>query len=162
MIPDTAILYSERQHFSRWWFLLGIEPIVIALGLAAGGIIPWVAVLGVLLFSMVAPSVLVLSQLETVISRDDIRLRFRPWRWRWKVIPREMIVKAYVRQYDPLGEYGGWGIKYGGKKEGWCYNARGKFGLQLELDDGKRLMIGTMKPEELTAAAEVFMKPTEL
>lgn len=149
MISVPNALFTERQHFSRWWFLLGIEPIVIVLGLAVGGIVPWIAVLGVLGFALVAPSLLVLSLLETVITSDEIRIRFRPFKWKWKVIPIADIEKAFVRQYDPLGEYGGWGIKYGGKKEGWCYNARGKWGLQLHFKGGKPLLIGTMKPDEL-------------
>jgi hypothetical protein len=54
-----------------------------------------------------------------------------------------------VRTYSPLGEYGGWGIKYGLGGAGKVYNVRGNQGLQLVFKDGSRLLIGTQKPLEL-------------
>ncbi|MES2389410.1 MAG: hypothetical protein V4543_15515, partial [Bacteroidota bacterium] len=59
--------------------------------------------------------------------------------------------KAYIRTYSPMGEYGGWGIRYGINK-GWLYNVSGNMGLQLELLDGKKVLIGTRKPDEIIAA----------
>ncbi len=39
------------------------------------------------------------------------------------------------------------GIRYGPK--GTAYNVSGKIGLQLELKNGKKILIGTRKPEEI-------------
>lgn len=160
MTPETAILFSERQHFSRWWFLLGAEPLVIVGGLVLAGIVPWLTLLWIAVLTFIAPSMMVLSLLETVVTTDAIRLRFRPMKWRWKVIPFADISKAYIRTYDPLGDFGGWGIKYAGKKEGWCYNAKGKLGLQLEFRNGKRLLIGTQDAVRLKEALRPFLPIT--
>ncbi|MBX2959059.1 MAG: hypothetical protein KF732_03800 [Flavobacteriales bacterium] len=56
----------------------------------------------------------------------------------------------YVRQYSPLTEYGGWGIRLGLFGKGTAYNVSGNKGLQLEFTNNKKLLIGTNKPNELT------------
>jgi hypothetical protein len=48
-----------------------------------------------------------------------------------------------------LGEYGGWGIKYGLVGAGKAYSVSGMQGLQLYLKDGSRLLIGTQKSQEI-------------
>jgi hypothetical protein len=57
--------------------------------------------------------------------------------------------KIYVREYSPLGEYGGWGIRYTISGAGKAYNISGKIGLQLEFTTGKKVLIGTHKGEEI-------------
>ncbi|TBV28449.1 hypothetical protein DMZ43_00440 [Meridianimaribacter sp. CL38] len=59
------------------------------------------------------------------------------------------INNAYVRTYEPISEYGGWGIKGGwNKSKGKAINVSGTIGIQLELADGKKLLIGTKKQIE--------------
>ena len=53
-----------------------------------------------------------------------------------------------MRQYRPILDYGGWGIRWGPGK-GWAYNVSGNRGVQLELLDGKQLLIGSQNPEKL-------------
>ena len=60
-----------------------------------------------------------------------------------------MIAKAYVRTYSPLGEYGGWGLRYSLSGNGMAYNVSGNKGLQLELSNGKKVLFSTNKLEEL-------------
>jgi hypothetical protein len=55
-----------------------------------------------------------------------------------------------VRAYDPLGEYGGWGLK--GSSGNRALNIAGDQGLQLELQNGQRLLLGTQRPAEVTQA----------
>jgi hypothetical protein len=59
-------------------------------------------------------------------------------------------LKCYVRKYKPLAEFGGWGLRFG--VSGKAYNISGNKGLQLELTNNKKLLIGTQKPEELSEA----------
>jgi TATA-box binding protein (TBP) (component of TFIID and TFIIIB) len=49
-----------------------------------------------------------------------------------------------------LLEYGGWGIKYG--RKGKAYNVSGNRGVQLVFKDGKQLLIGSQRAEELAEA----------
>ena len=69
------------------------------------------------------------------------------------------IDKAYVRQYDALGEYGGWGLKGGKlwkKEKGKAINVSGDIGIQLELKDGKKLLIGTQMKTEVESVLKTY------
>jgi hypothetical protein len=59
----------------------------------------------------------------------------------------EQVKRAYIRQYNPIKEYGGWGLKWSSTNA--AYNIMGNVGLQLVLQNGKKILIGTQKPEEL-------------
>lgn len=59
------------------------------------------------------------------------------------------VEKAYVRQYSPIKEYGGWGMREGNHDSDRAYNVAGNMGLQLLYDKGNRILIGTQKPEEI-------------
>jgi hypothetical protein len=55
----------------------------------------------------------------------------------------EEIEKISVREYSPLFEYGGWGIRRG--KSGRAYNVKGNIGLQLVLKNGKKILLELKK-----------------
>lgn len=63
----------------------------------------------------------------------------------------------HVRQYRPILDYGGWGIRWAPGK-GWAYTVRGNLGVQLELSDGKRLLVGSQSPEGLVLMISKTMK----
>lgn len=67
--------------------------------------------------------------------------------------------KAYVRKYDPIGDYGGWGLKGGAlwnSKKGKAINVSGDIGIQLELKNSKKLLIGTQKEAEARRVLETY------
>ncbi len=70
-------------------------------------------------------------------------------RTRYRIRTRH-ILRAYVRQYDPLREFGGWGIR--GKAENRAFTFRGKEGVQLELRSGKKVLVGSHQAQGLAAA----------
>ena len=91
-------------------------------------------------------------RLETIIKKDGIYVRFFPFHLKFRRYYWDSITRAYVRQYSPLMEYGGWGLRFGIFGRGTAFNVSGNKGLQLEFPDHKRLLIGTNKPHELTEA----------
>lgn len=71
----------------------------------------------------------------------------------------EQIDSAYVRSYNPIGEYGGWGIRGGklwSKSKGKAINVSGDIGIQLELKNGDKLLIGTQKKEEARSVLATY------
>ena len=68
--------------------------------------------------------------------------------------------------YNPISEYGGWGIKGGfSKQTGKAYTTKGTTGLQLTLKNGKKILIGTQKKEEIKRVLETYKRkytPNEL
>ena len=106
---------------------------------------------GTLVLLMFAPIILfgfVLSlTLHTRIDRHSIVYRFAPIHRKERLIKWEAVKKIYVRKYKPIAEYGGWGFRLG--RSGRAFNTSGNMGLQLVLNDGKKILIGTQEPEEL-------------
>jgi hypothetical protein len=89
-------------------------------------------------------------RLDTIIKKDGIYVRFFPFHLKFKYYPWNKISKFYVRQYSPISEYGGWGLRFGLFGKGTAFNVSGNKGLQIEFTNNNRLLIGTNKPEELS------------
>lgn len=70
-----------------------------------------------------------------------------PLHFKWQHIDWTEVSSVYVREYDPLTEYGGWGLK--GFAANRAYNVAGSNGLQLVLRNGKRVLVGTQCPNEI-------------
>ncbi|MGB3799972.1 MAG: hypothetical protein WA952_09155 [Lewinella sp.] len=150
------IVYEEEQKFSAWWMsILNVVVIVATLYTIyrlwdqevewLHFLAPAVAVVVVICLAMVT--------LRTRILSDRIEVGFRPFSN--KVIRRNDIASAYLRQYNSMGEYGGWGYRVG--RKGKAYNTMGDQGLQLELTDGSRLLIGTQRPRELEQVLDSWL-----
>jgi hypothetical protein len=91
-------------------------------------------------------------RLETEIRRDGIHYRFPPFIRKIRTYRWEDIKQCYVRKYNPIWEYGGWGYRVAGKKSGVACNVSGNMGIQIELKNGKKILLGTRKPEEVKEA----------
>jgi hypothetical protein len=95
-------------------------------------------------------------RLDKVIKKDGIYVRFFPFHLRFKHYSWDKLTKSFVRQYSPIAEYGGWGLRFGLFGKGTAYNISGNKGLQLQFIDNKKLLIGTNKPDELTETLKII------
>lgn len=90
-------------------------------------------------------------ELTVEVHEKHLSIRFSPFSRR--IIDLKDIVSFEARTYRPILEYGGWGIRYSWK--GMAYNVSGNRGVQLELSSGKRVLIGSQRPEELVQTMEM-------
>ncbi len=88
--------------------------------------------------------------LRVVVDAQAVRVRFRPFHRKERVFPLAEIAQAEAITYRPIAEYGGWGIRRG--RAGWAYNVSGNRGVRLTFHDGKRLLIGSARADELARA----------
>lgn len=96
-------------------------------------------------------------KLITRIDEKGIHYRFFPFHRKQKSILWSEIQTAYVRQYDAISEYGGWGLKGGfRRKKGKAINTKGDIGIQLELTNSKKLLIGTQKESDAKKVLEHY------
>lgn len=98
-------------------------------------------------------------KLRTRIDEKGISFKFTPFHFKSILIHWKEVDKAYLRKYNAISEYGGWGIKGGipwVKGNGRAYNVKGNIGLQLELRNGKRILIGTQKKNEVEAVLKRY------
>jgi hypothetical protein len=86
-------------------------------------------------------------KLEYKITNEKIEYRYFPFHRKWRSIDRSEVANISFVKYSALKEYGGWGIKYG--RKGIAYNVSGNYGIFVELNSGKTLMLGTVKYKEL-------------
>lgn len=153
---------KEVQRFNQWWiWVLGLLPLVMVVAefaaifankkqLETGDIMAMALVLIITVLSFVW---IKMMRLETTVNYEGISVNFKGLifakrKYNWHEIESLEVVK-----YDPLVEYGGWGVKYGFKK-GWCYNVSGDTGIKLKLKIGKLFMIGTQIPDQFKSYIE--------
>ncbi|MDQ3018100.1 MAG: hypothetical protein M3R25_15420 [Bacteroidota bacterium] len=139
--------FEEVQPFSQtWlWILMGVETVALILPLIITGQ-PWYTFLMMAIIMVITLSLLGSLKLQTGINNEGIHYRMTPFHRKDQFIPWSAIDSVQVRQYSPIGEYGGWGIRFG--LNGRAYNVKGNMGIQLVKKDGKRILIGTQRPEE--------------
>ncbi len=157
---ESEVLFSEKQRFNQWWvwvLMIGINGFILT-GIyfklqndaaIASEEVDNTSLVIVACVSILFTFIFFLFRLDTQIKADGIYVRFWPLRFKYRHYSWENLGKIYVREYSPLGEYGGWGIRYTFSGAGKAYNISGKIGLQLEFTDGKKLLIGTQKGEEI-------------
>lgn len=162
-MATEIILFSERQYFRQWWlWVLLLTPAgLILYGLYAQLVkgIPFgnnptsdEMLMALAAFMLLMLVVFYFMGLQVEITRAGIRYRFFPF-FGSRFIAWEEIAEAEVRQYKPIIEYGGWGLRYG--SAGTAYNVSGNMGLQLVLHKkNKRILLGTQEPEELRLALQ--------
>lgn len=158
---NNEILFTETQKFKQWWLwiiLIGIDVFIlygvikqVINGQQFGNkpasntellIISGITLLITILFLII--------RLDTQIKKDGVYIKFFPLHLKFRQFTWAQLSKCYVRKYSPLGEFGGWGLRFG--FGGKAYNISGNEGLQLEFTDNKKLLVGTQKPKELTEA----------
>ncbi|MCY7420873.1 MAG: hypothetical protein LH478_03915 [Chitinophagaceae bacterium] len=160
---ENSILFSEKQRFTHWWLvlILGLVNFLILSILIVeltskpiGGakpisaqVVVFVSLLLIAIFSSIF-----LIQLQTTIKTDGIYVRFFPFQNNYRHIQWNELSKSYVRTYNPINEYGGWGYRLSIFDKGKAYNVAGNKGLQLEFNYVKKLLIGTQKPEAIQSA----------
>ena len=159
-------VFKEEQRFTQTWLILLmsvslIVPITLILqdyNKANSSISTNELILSIL--AIIGSALLIfLFKLKTRIDEKGIYYQFFPFHLKLKLVKWTEINKAYVRTYDPIGEYGGWGFKGGSfwnKEKGKCINVFGDIGIQLELKDGKKLLIGTQQKESVIQVLKTY------
>ena len=133
-----------------FWYLV-VAHFVFGAAVEASGelvVVVWVLA-GVLL-----PALLVAARLVTEVAPRGLRLRFPPFVTR--EVPFAEIRRVQPPTYRPLREYGGWGIRWGrgGKR---AYNVSGREGVEVELTDGRTVIVGSQRPDELAEAIRAYL-----
>ncbi len=147
--------FEEVQPFSQtWlWILMGLETVAILLPLIITSQ-PWYLYLMTAVIMVLTLSLLGSLKLQTRIDEEGIHYRMTPFHWKDQLIPWSDIDSVEVRQYSPIKEYGGWGIRFG--RNGRAYNVTGNMGIQVVKKNGKRILIGTQQAEEAKQRLDQF------
>lgn len=141
------MVFTESQRFRQpWvWALMLFCLFVVAYSRQLAGVIVVVTVS--ILFWVLT--------LETLINKDGISFRWLPFQRRYRLIKWGEIDRIIVRQYAPIAEFGGWGMKYSFKAT--AHTVSGHYGVQIWKNGRKRsLLIGTQQPDEIRVRLAQF------
>ncbi len=160
----TTAAYREEQRFTQSWLLLLIAATTALLLWAMysqfvldkpWGSNPapdWVLLIIGLVVGVGLPIWFTLLKLVVEVRSDGLWYKFGGLHRRWHHYRWDQIEHFYAREYKPIREYGGWGIRCGFSDK--AYNVKGKQGLQLVLVGGEKVLFGSQNPERLVSAIE--------
>ncbi|NOR90555.1 MAG: hypothetical protein GQ524_09905 [Anaerolineales bacterium] len=161
---ETIPIYHEIQQFRQVWIWVIVAALAGLVWYAAvmqlllhrpfGGI-PMPVILLVIfwfIFGIGLPALFFFARLVTEVRNDGIYIRFFPFHWTFRKIAFKEVKQFEARTYCSFREYGGHGIRYGSK--GKAYTVNGDRGVQIELLNGKRLLIGSQRVEEFWRAIQ--------
>ena len=156
--------FTETQRFRQWWMWLVLAlpaffgwlafVVQILLGREFGNqpAPDWVVILIWAFGALLLPWFILRLSLETrVVAGEGVDLRF--WPFRGRTFPFESIESATPGTYRPIREFGGWGVRWGGKGKR-AYNVSGNERVEVILTDGTAWTIGTARPDELALAIQ--------
>ena len=167
--------YVEVQRFQQPWLWIVVGALSgLIIGVFGYGLVqqlvfgrPWgdhplsdtallvVAAINILAFGIGLPLSLMLLKLVTEVTRHEIFIALSP------IVRRHIrfqeIRSLRAKTYRPIRDYGGWGYR-AGRKGSRAYNARGDRGVEIELRDGRIVMIGSQQAEALERAIRDAMK----
>ncbi len=134
----VSMLGGERDPTSMWAFFL-VGPFLVGLPLVFG-------------------------RLLIELDEKNLTMTWGYLGWPKTSIPLAIIEKSEIINYQPLRQFGGWGIRCGrvrGQVTG-CYSMRGNRGVLLSLTTEIRVtlartrhfLVGSLKPERLQQALE--------
>jgi len=139
-------MYREVQRFrQRWlWALLG----GIALFMLVLKPVSW---FGLVIIGAVA-AFLYSLRLETEVRADGIYLKMWPLHQSFRRIQWTEIDRYEPRQYNPLREFGGWGIRWVPGRV--AYNVSGNQGVWIERTSNRSVLVGSQRVKDLTNAID--------
>lgn len=91
---------------------------------------------------------LITVRLVTDLGKDQLSVGLRGL-WPSRRIPLSQVRSAKAITYDPVRDYGGYGIRSG--RLGAAYIASGNRAVQLELASGRKILVGSQRADELAA-----------
>lgn len=163
MADPPAASFSEVQRFTQKWVwvlvvvVAGVVCVSVVAATSAGdsGTHAWVPLLGAAAVGVGIPLLFAVARLTIEVDADAIEIRYRPFMRR--TIRLDSVAAVDAVTYNPLRDYGGWGIR-GWSRRKVAYNISGDRGVLLTLADGATVLLGSQRPEELAAAVRAALQ----
>ncbi len=151
---SRPFLYWESQNPFYFALLSIILPIVMLVGaILSWNSSPWT---GLVLFVVGVPCFLFYGGMRTIVLPQEVAVRFGLTGWKVLRLKTVDIARAEIMQFAPLGDFGGYGIRFNGKMT--AYYLRGSRGVKITTRRGKQYLIGSDNPEHLLTVIKAVAK----
>jgi hypothetical protein len=151
------LIFKEKQKFTqKWlWLILIILPLLITISPIDLSSDPKLSYL-IILMSLSPMILFYFIELRVMLSNKGLQYQFFPFHLKSYTIKLDEITSFEELTYSPIKDYGGWGIRYWFK--GKAYNVSGNKGVKIYLKNGKNILFGSKKSNELALVLEQIMK----
>ena len=155
-------MYQEYQTIRSWWVRIPIlissifcvyiflQQILFNQSLTDNIITDVFVLIIILIIGIGIPTFVHFVRLETKIQNENLTIKFWPFHFKPVIFPIDDIKNAEAITYNPIKDYGGWGIRYGIK--GKAYNLNGNKGVLLTFKNNQVILIGSQSHEKLCKA----------
>ncbi len=161
----AKILFAETQRFRQWWMwtlLILLNGLLAVMAYThvfekpslTDNLAETITICAVALLIFILTFGMLSVKLQTRISTDRISVCLYPIQRSYRHYHWKDITNCYIRDYSPIGEFGGWGFR--GTKRNRALNIDGSKGIQLQLKNGNKLLIGTQNATEASAAVKTI------
>lgn len=163
-------LFEEKQRFTQWWLWVIIAPTTLGILFLFGHGIYQQMILGepwgdrpmtdemlviVSLFSVTAMVVMVIaffaSVLEVVVDKGGVAYKYFPLVRSWRRIEKEN-VQSFEHHQGLVLSYG-IQMDLSGNR---TVNVKGRDTIELTMNDGSKLRVGTQRPQEFMSALQAM------
>jgi hypothetical protein len=148
------VLFDETQRPGQWWLWALVTaacgvPVVIMLWPVSRQPQVWPQLTFVLLPASLPLVLLALVRLRVTVTSTEVVISLVPFRRRY---PIDEVATWEPTDYRPIREFGGWGIRWSLRDSTTAYTMQGNRGVRIVTTKGKKLLIGSQRPEDLAAA----------
>lgn len=148
-------VYTEYQYAPKWAYYVTIGagfigPItILATTTPLQGKAIWGA-LGLAVVTQIFMALLICSlfKMTTKVLRDEVKVIFGYFPVYTRRIAIQDIRSFEAVKYNPIAEFGGWGIKM---RKGWtALSMSGNLGVRVVIADQRNVLIGSTRPDLLS------------
>ncbi len=162
MSENTVVLYKENQKFTNKWIWLlvisaalfvwygTVKQIIFHAPFGSRPSPDFLMIIIWIIFGIGMPLLFLLVRLTAEVRENGFYIRLFPFHLKFRKIPLEDIKNCETRTFNPLKDFGGWGIWFGSGSV--TYTLKGCSSVQLEMTGGKKLLAGSGKPDEQAGA----------
>ncbi|MQG18778.1 MAG: hypothetical protein FI687_03265 [SAR202 cluster bacterium] len=155
-------MYQEYQKIRSWWIRIPIlisslfciyiclQQILFSQSLTDSATTDIIVVVIILIIGIGIPAFVQLVRLETTIQEQNLNVKYWPFHLKPIKFAIIDIKKAEAITYNPIKDYGGWGIRYGIK--GKAYTLNGNKGVLLTFNNTQKILIGSQNHKKLCAS----------
>lgn len=101
---------------------------------------------------------LIKARLHTTINEEGVYVRLFPLQLQWRHTNWAEIDQLEIVQFDAIGDFGGYGIRFSLSGKGVAYIVEGNSGLHIHRKQKKPLLIGTQQSAEMLLQIEDWRK----
>ncbi len=165
-MKNEKILFFEEERFNQKWNLFLINPVCVGFiffqlySLYSQLILKkpvgsdplsdtWLILMSFLVIPLMIFLIWLFSvtKLTVQVDSEKISIRFYP------MVKREVLLSDInsfeIKEFNPIIDFGGWGLRYSIRWKTTGYILKGKVGVHIHLKNGKNLLISSERANEL-------------